>query len=172
MADSTSSADLAKRVVTQPGRLIPGIPPFVFIVPEGWVLDEAPGSLAVLRSPVEIDGFWINAMLNHDRVARSVDFKVAAQVTWAKLNRTGMKDIKESGERMLRFGNMPVYVRGADFTAPDGRSLSQMHAIWFAPTSDGGKVVDMFQLVLTAPSKDMPAVVEPILEMISTFRFT
>lgn len=172
MADSTSSADIVKRVVTQPGRLIPGIPPFVFVIPEGWVLDEAPGALAVLRSPVEIEGFWVNAILNHDRVARSVDFKVAAKVTWAKLNRSGMTDIKESGERMLRFGNMPVYVRGADFASPEGRKLAQMHAIWFAPTSEGGKVVDMFQLVLTAPANVMPTVVNPILEMVSTFRFT
>ena len=46
-----------------------------------------------------------------------------------------------------------------------------MQTLWFTPVSEGGKVVDLFQLVLTAPATAMPKFSGPILEMISTFRF-
>lgn len=172
MADSLTPAAVVNRLVAQPGRMLTGVPPFVFAMPEGWVLDEAPGALAALRLPDQVDGFWVNALLTHDKVARSVDFESAAKVTWGKLQRS-TTNLVERGERMLRFGNLPVYVRGCEFSAADSdRTLAQMQAMWFAPVTEGGKVVDFFQLVLTAPVATMPACSGSILEMLSTFRFT
>lgn len=171
MEEELTVTGVASRVVAQPGKFIVGVPPFVFVMPKGWVLDAAPGALAVFRLGDQTDGFWVNALLNHDKVARAVDFKMAAKVTWAKLQRSGVTDLTDQGERMMRFGNLAVYVRGCEFTSND-RKLAQMHAIWFAPVEEGGKVVDMFQLVLTAPTSIMAAAAKSMLETVSTFRFT
>jgi len=173
MGEQVTTADVVGRVVSQPGKMITGVPPFVFVMPKGWILDQAPGALCALRLSQEVDGFWVNALITHDKVARSVDFKSAAKVTWAKLQRSGVSNLVDRGERMMRFGNLPMYVRGCEFTPKDSdRALAQMHVQFFAPVTEGGKVVDFFQLVLTAPAGVMPTVAPAILELISTFRFT
>jgi len=169
MAADISTADVAARAVVHPGKLIPGIPSFVFTVPLGWVLDEAPGALAVVRLPKEVDGFWVNAILSHDKVARSVDFEAAAKASWARLKRTS-PDATENGERLVRFGNLVMYVRGVELTA-NGQRIAQFHALFFAPVSEGGKTVDFFQFVLTAPVGAMGGLVKPFMESLSTFRF-
>lgn len=173
MGEELSAAGVANRVVAQPGQIIKGVPPFFFVMPEGWILDEAPGTLCALRLSQEVDGFWVNALLTHDKVARAVDFKAAAQITWRKLQRSGVRDLVERGEKLMRFGKLPMYVRGCEFKPKDDdRVLAQMHVIFFAPVDEGGKVVDLFQLVLTAPATVMEKVAPDILELISTFRFT
>jgi len=169
MATELSTADIAARAVVHPGKLIPGIPSFVLTVPLGWVLDEAPGALAVLRLPKEVDGFWVNAILSHDKVARSVDFEAAAKASWARLKRSS-PDATENGERLVRFGNQVMYVRGVELTANDKR-IAQFHALFFAPVSEGGKTVDFFQFILTAPVGAMDGLVKPFMEALSTFRF-
>ena len=171
MAEQLTPLAVTNRLVVQPSDMLTAVPPFVFAVPNGWTLDEAPGALAVVRLPQEVDGFWVNAMLTHDKVARSVDFKVAAQITWAKLQRT-TTDLTERGEKLMRFGDLPVYIRGAEFTGPKGgRKLAQLQALWFAPVTEGGKVVDFFQLVLTCPVEHMARSTPDIMELLSTFRF-
>jgi len=127
-ATNTPSADPAPndRLAVFPGRMIRPIPGFVFTVPRGWVLDEAPDSLVVARTPKEVDGFWVNALLSHDRVARSVDFKVAAKNTWDRMLRTS-PDAKIEMERLVRFGTNIVYLRGVETSAPQsGRKLNQL----------------------------------------------
>ena len=77
-------ADLTARVAVFPSAMIKPVPPFIFSVPDGWVLDDAPDALVVARTAEPVDGFWVNAILSHDRVPRAVDFKQAAQATWAQ----------------------------------------------------------------------------------------
>lgn len=164
-----SAADIAARAAVHPGKIIKGIPSFVFTVPLGWVLDEAPGALAVVRLPKEIDGFWVNAILSHDKVARATDFESAAKATWARLKRSS-PDATENGEQLVRFGNLVMYVRGVELTA-NGIKLAQFHALFFAPVNDAGKTVDFFQFVLTAPVGAMGGLAKPFMESLSTFRF-
>jgi hypothetical protein len=161
------------RVVVYPSQMLRPIPSFVFSVPLGWVLDEAPDALAVIRTPEEVDGFWVNAILSHDRVPRAVDFKQAAQVTFAKLQRTS-PDAKATMERLARFGANIVYLRGVEMAAPKtGRPLGQLHALFFAPVDadDKGKTVDFFQFIATAPADQMNRFGPAFVEMISSFRF-
>lgn len=161
------------RVVAYPSKLIRGIPNFVFSVPLGWVLDEAPDALAVVRTPEEIDGFWVNAILSHDRVPRSVDFKQAAQYTFKRLQQ-GAPDATATMERLARFGSNVVYLRGVEMSAPKtGRALGQLHALFFAPVDpdDKGKTVDFFQFIATAPADQMNRFGPAFVELISSFRF-
>lgn len=172
MAESTSPASVAERMVTYPGRMVRGVPPFAFVMPEGWVVDESPGALLALRLPEQQHGIWVHALLTHDTVARSVDFDAAAKVTWAKLQRSA-EGLVERGERLVRFGRQVMYIRGCEFDAPRGEgTIAQLHALWFGPAEEGGKVVDFFQLVLTAPLATMPEHSKTVLAMLSTFRFT
>jgi hypothetical protein len=170
MADEKPS-ELTARLVAQPSAMIPGIPPFVFSVPQGWLVDEAPSALAVVRLPEQVDGFWVNAILSHDRVARAVDFKKAAQITWAKLQRES-PDVTSTFERLARFGTNTVYLRGSELTAPQSkRKLAQLHAMFFAPVTEGGKVVDFFQIVCTTPTELAERFGPHFIEIIGSFRF-
>lgn len=172
LTTATKPADLTARMAVQPGSIIRGIPSFVFSVPQGWELDEAPDALAVVRTPQEVDGFWVNAIISYDRVARGIDFEKAAKVTWARL-RQSSPDATASFEKMARFGDNVVYLRGAELKAPkSGRDLGQLHALFFAPVEGEGKTVDFFQIVATAPADLMKQFAPPFLEIIGSFRFT
>jgi hypothetical protein len=163
--------ELTARLLVQPSAMVPGVPPFVFSLPAGWVVDEAPGAVAVLRLAEQVDGFWINAIVSHERVARSVDFKTAAQVTWAKVQRDS-PGVRSTFERLARFGANPVYLRGSELTAPEtNRRLAQLHAMFFAPTNEGGKVVDFFQIVCTTPAELSEQFGPQFVEIIGSFRF-
>jgi hypothetical protein len=164
--------DLTARVAVYPSPMIRPVPSFMFSVPRGWVLDESPDALVVVRTPQEVEGFWVNAILSHDRVARSVDFKEAAQATWARIARSSPEAVVQM-ERLARFGTNVVYLRGIDMPAPkSGRQLSQLQALFFAPAEGEGKTVDMFQLVATSPTEVMDRFAPPFMEIIGSFRFT
>ena len=165
-------ADLTARVAVFPSAMIKPVPPFIFSVPEGWVLEDAPDALVVARTAEPVDGFWVNAILSHDRVARAVDFKQAAQATWAKLQKTS-PSAKVTMERLARFGTNVVYLRGAELEAPEsGRPLAQLHALFFAPAPEDGKTVDFFQFVATSPQAQMDTYGPAFVELVGSFRFT
>jgi hypothetical protein len=169
--EATAQQPATSRVVAYPSKMLRPVPSFVFSVPQGWVLDEAPDAIGVVRTPEEIDGFWVNAIVSHDRVPRSVDFKQAAQFTFAKLKHSS-PDAKVTMERLARFGSNVVYLRGVELSAPKtGRALAQLHALFFAPADDTGKTVDFFQIIATAPTDTMGRFGNSFVEMISSFRF-
>jgi hypothetical protein len=165
-------ADLTARVAVFPSAMIKPLPPFIFSVPPGWVLDDAPDALVVARTAEQVDGFWVNAILSHDRVPRAVDFKQAAQATWVRLQKSSPA-AKVTMERLARFGSNVVYLRGAELDAPkSGRALAQLHALFFAPAHDEGKTVDFFQLVATSPQEHMERFGPAFVELVGSFRFT
>jgi hypothetical protein len=171
-APTTRPADLTARLAVHPGQMIRPVPSFVFSVPRGWLLDEAPDALAVIRTPEEVDGFWVNAIISTDRVARAVDFEAAAKVTWARLKKTS-PEATANVEKMARFGTNVVYLRGVELKAPkSGRELAQLHALFFAPAEGEGKTVDFFQIVATSPADLMERFAPAFLEIIGSFRFT
>ncbi len=160
------------RIAVHPSAMVPGIPPFLFAVPEGWVIDEAPGALCVVRQPaVDDDGFWVNGIIRHDKVPRSIDFERAAKVTWAKLKKSTPSAV-DNGERLARFGSNVVYLRGVNLDGPNGRPLAQMQAMFFAPVTEGGKLVDFFQIIGTSQrDESVQANMNVFVELISSFRF-
>jgi hypothetical protein len=171
-AEADRPADLTARVAVYPSAMMKPIPPFIFSVPAGWVLDEAPDALVVVRSAEQVDGFWVNAILSHDRVPRSVDFRSAARATWARLV-DSTPSATVSMERLARFGTNVVYLRGVEMEAPrSGRPLAQLHALFFAPANDEGRTVDFFQIVATSPQDHMERFGPAFIEMVGSFRFT
>ncbi len=159
-----------RRVVVHPSAVVPGIPSFLFDVPEGWIVDEGPSALCVVRRPQAVNGFWTNAILRHDKVPREVDFERAAKTTWAKLQKT-YPDVVERGEKLVRFDTNVAYVRGADLTV-DGQPLAQIQAMFFAPVSEGGKVVDFFQIIGTSlRDAELQKNMDDVTAMIASFRF-
>jgi len=169
---SEKPAELTARIAVFPSEMIRPIPPFIFSVPEGWVLDEAPDALVVIRSPTEVDGFWVNAILSHDRVPKSMDFKAAAQATWSKIQQSS-PDAKATMERLARFGSNVVYLRGVEMAAPkSGRQLAQLHGLFFAPSPGESKTVDFFQFIATSPAELMEQYGPAFVEMVGSVRFT
>ncbi|MDZ7673979.1 MAG: hypothetical protein U5K30_02780 [Acidimicrobiales bacterium] len=165
-------ADLTARVAVYPSAMVRPVPSFLFSVPRGWVLDEAPDALVVARTPEQVDDFWVNAILSHDRVPRSVDFKQAAQVTWARIEKS-TPSASVTMERLARFGTNVVYLRGIELDAPQtGRSLAQLHALFFAPAHDEGKTVDFFQFIATSPQDRMEQFGPAFIELVGSLRFT
>lgn len=171
MADEEQPQTLTSRIAVHPSEMIPGIPRFIFSVPDGWVVDEAPSALCVVRQPVDDGGFWVNAIIRHDKLPRAVDFERAAKVTWAKLKRATPSAV-ENGERLIRVGTNLVYTRGVELDGPDGRKLAQMQAMFFAPVTEGGKLVDFFQIIGTCQrDASIGANMDAFVEIIASFRF-
>ena len=159
------------QVVVYPSATVRPIPPFVFCAPDGWVVDEAPDAVAVVRMTEAIDDFWINAILTHDRVAKAVDLAAAAQLTWSRMVRDA-PTAKSVMERVANFGGNVVYLRGVELDAPQsGRKLAQLQAIFLAPAAENAKTADLFQFIATSPVDKMDDVGKSFVEMIGTFRF-
>ncbi|MEZ5248405.1 MAG: hypothetical protein R2713_04035 [Ilumatobacteraceae bacterium] len=158
------------RLALHPSSALPGVPPFVFSVPEGWTIDQAPGALAVVRPRERIAEFWVTAVLSHDRVARSVDFKQAASFTWDRAVKQ-VPDAKVTFEKFFRRGDVPFYVRGSELVAPARRVRSLSSTRSGSPRRDAGKLVDFFQLVGTAPVESTDEVGPALFEIITSFRF-
>lgn len=172
MPDEKPTNTSTSHIAVHPSSMVPGIPQFMFGVPDGWVIDEAPGALCVVRQPaVDDDGFWVNAIIRHDKVPRAVDFERAAKVTWAKLKKS-TPSATDNGERLARFGSNVVYLRGVNLDGPNGRPLAQIQALFFAPVTEGGKLVDFFQIVGTSQrDESVQANMDVFIELISGFRF-
>jgi hypothetical protein len=159
------------QVVVYPSAMVRPIPPFVFAAPDGWVVDEAPDAVAVVRQAEPVDDFWINAILTHDRVATAVELPAAAQLTWSRLQRDA-PSAKSVMERVANFGGNVVYLRGVELDAPrSGRKLAQLQAIFLAPKVEGAKTADLFQFVASSPIDKMDEVGKSFVAMIGTFRF-
>jgi hypothetical protein len=168
---AASGHNWTQRIAVHPSSAIPGAPAFVFSVPDGWVIDEAPGAVAVVRPQQQIADFWVNAVLSHDRVARSVDFRQAAAFTWDRVVKQA-PDAQIGFEKFFRRDDLVVYLRGSQLIAPrSARSIAQLHAIFFAPVVDSGKLVDFFQVVGTAPVEVMDQIGPALLEVVTSFRF-
>lgn len=171
MPDSSQAQETSSRIVQYPSAEVPGVPRFVFSLPGQWEIDEAPSALCVVRRPTDDDGFWVNAIIRHDKLPRAVDFERAAKVTWAKLKRTN-PEATSNGERLMRCGDNVVYVRGVDLAAPDGKPLAQMQAMFFAPVTEGGVVVDFFQIIGTSRrDNSVGDNMKAFAEIIASFRF-
>ena len=159
------------RTVVYPSAEVPGVPAFVFAAPDGWVLDEAPDAICVVRSPEQVDDFWLNAVISHDRVARTVDLEQAAKATWARIVAES-PSASVNMERIARFGDNVVYLRGVQLDAPkSGRPLAQLHALFFAPAAEGRATSDLFQIIATSPATVMGRIGAGLVEMIASFRF-
>jgi hypothetical protein len=158
-------------IAVHPSIMVPGIPSFLFDVPSGWVLDEAPSALCVVRKPQPEDGFWANILVRHDKVPRAVDFRRAATTTWNKLVAVYPSAV-DQGERIVRFENNVVYMRGVNLDDADGRHLAQMQALFFAPVREGGRVVDFFQIVGTCErNEDVQEHMDAVARLVAGFRF-
>ena len=135
------------------------------------MVDEAPDAIAVVHTPEQVEGFWVNATISHDRVAGVVDLEAAAKATWARISRES-PDAKISMERVARFGDNVVYLRGIEIQAPQsGRTLAQLQALLLAPSEEGAKTRDFFQIICTTPPDAMGGMGPVFVALISSFQF-
>jgi hypothetical protein len=174
MTDTSSPAVSrpdAERTVVYPSAMVPVVPSFVFTGPSGWIVDEAPGALLVLRSAEEVDGMWPSAILSYNRVSSSVTLEDAAKATWERVV-TDSPDARQSFERVARFGTNVAFLRGFSFEARQGGGrVAQLHALFFAPRAEGRRTTDLFQFVITAPVEAMQQQGRSLVDMIASFRF-
>lgn len=158
-------------VAVYPSAKLRPVPGFLFAVPAGWVTGEAPDALAVVRTPVAINDFWVNALISHDRVAAAVDLDAAAKVTSARIKKE-TPDATVGMERVARFGDNVVYLRGIQFTAKSGRELAQIHGLFLAPAAADAVTHDVFQVIGTAPTEVMSTFGAVFVALIASFQFT
>jgi hypothetical protein len=170
MATNTELSERTSRLAVQPGT-IRGVPAFVFSVPEGWVVDEMPNALAVVRPPEAIDGFWPNLMIRHIRLGAGVDLKLAAEATKAKLLKES-PDATVTFERMARFGANVMHMRGLSVTSPQTqRRIAQLYGLCIAPKAESAKTVDLIQMVGSTPEESDDSPASAFIEIIGSFRF-
>jgi hypothetical protein len=170
MATNIEPSERTSRLALQPGT-IRGVPPFVFSVPEGWVVDELPNALAVVRPPEATDGFWPNVVIRHVRLGASVDLRTAAEATKAKM----LKENPEATvtlERLARFGDTVMHMRGVSITSlQTQRPLGQLYGLCIAPKAESAKTVDLIQLIGTALEEADASPAEQFVEILGSFRF-
>ena len=170
MATNLEPSDRTSRLAVQPGT-IRGVPPFVFSVPEGWAVDEMPNALAMVRPPEAVDGFWSNLVIRHIRLGASVDLKLAAEATKAKLLKQ-TPDATVTFERMARFGANVMHMRGLSVTSPEsGRRIAQLHGLCLAPKAESATTVDLIQMVGSTPEDADNTPASAFIEVIGSFRF-
>jgi hypothetical protein len=167
---TTATRPDSERTVVYPSAAVPVVPSFVFTGPDGWVVDEAPGALVVLRAPDAIDGYWPNAILRHNRVGSAYTLEDAAKATWDRAVRDS-PGAKQSFERVARFGTNVAYLRGLSFDPSSGGKLAQLHALFLAPRAEARKTADLFQFVITAPVATMQQSGQVFVDMVASFRF-
>jgi hypothetical protein len=171
VAQTPQTATEGPAVAVYPSARLRPVPPFVFAVPKGWVLDEAPDALAVVRTPQQVEGFWVNALITSDRVAASVDLEAATKATWARVQRES-PGATVGMERVARFGKNDVYLRGIELEAPQSkRKLAQIQALFLAPPVEGARTTDVFQIIGTSPSEVMQSFGPVFVALIASFEF-
>jgi hypothetical protein len=78
-------------------------------------------------------------------------------------------------ERVAQFdgGRRETYLRIAEMT-DEGRKLTQMHALFFAPELPGARTKDLFQIIATIPSDEgdtNDAIGVQVIDIVKSFRF-
>jgi hypothetical protein len=163
----------APREALFPSPQLRAIPSFSFDIPDGWELDEATTAIAAVHPKEPVDGFWVNVLVNHSRVPAAVDLEHAAVITFRQVRRHD-HDVNLVTERMghLDNGRRDTYLRIVQTTAPDdGRPISQIHALFFAPRLPGARTADLFQIIGTVPNDAVDQYVPHIVGIVSSFRF-
>lgn len=158
-----------------PGPVLRAVPSFRFEIPEGFVLEEAPGSLAVLRATEETAGFTANLLVNHDRIVASATLRDAAVITRIQLTKA-FAQVEVTDERIAEFPGRPTYLRAAKLRPADSDLvLHQVHAICRAPAPDRPvQTRDLFHLVGTCnalPEEDAERRGRAFIDVIRTFTF-
>ena len=155
-----------------PSPKLRAIPSFSFDYPEDWELDEGTQAIAAVHPKEPVDGFWVNVLVNHSRVAAAVDLKQAAVATLQPVFRND-PEAKLVTERLAHFdnGRRDTYLRIVETKAPDGRAIAQVHCMFFAPRIPGARTVDLFQFVGTMPTASVDDYALRVVDMVKSFRF-
>jgi hypothetical protein len=167
----TKDGVASTRVAVYPSSELRPPPSFVFDIPEGWQLDETPTALALLRTIEQVDDYWPNVVINSDRVPGNLELRDAANATFARFKEQN-PGLKVRVEKLGGIGGRPTYLRTLDITSPEGKELSQIHAMFFALPPDDSRTADLFQVVGTCPTSAIDRVGVQIIEVITSFRFT
>jgi hypothetical protein len=166
----TSGARTTMRLAISPSAALPPPPSFVFEVPDGWLVEDAPSVLAVARSTTKVADYWPNLVVTSDRVPGGVSLRDASIATFVRFK----EQHPEHEVRVERLGNLGgrmTYLRALDITV-EGRPLTQIHALFFAPRREEVRTADLFQLVGTCPTSTIGTIGVQILHIVSSFRFT
>jgi hypothetical protein len=155
-----------------PSPQLRAVPSFSFDIPDGWELDEGTTAIAAVHPKEPVDGFWVNVLVNHSRVEAALDLEQAAVITFRQLRRHD-HDVRLVTERIGHFdhGRRDTYLRIVETTAEDGRQISQIHALFFAPRIPGARTADLFQLIGTVPNASLDEHGPHVLDIVKSFRF-
>jgi hypothetical protein len=170
MAD-VMSGSTTDHIAVFPSATLRPLPGFVFEVPIGWVLDEAPPAVAMLRTLERIDDFWPNVVVNCERVPAGLELRDAADAAFARL-REQHPDLEVRAEKLGSIHGQPMYLRSLDVVSPEGRALSQIRAMFLAPRSGEGNTADLFEIVGTCTTPTVDVVGPAIVSVLTSFRFS
>jgi hypothetical protein len=168
---TTDTTDTSTGFAVYPSDTLPGIPPFTFPVPDGWVVEPSLDALAVARIPVADDGFWASIIVTANRVPSGLKLRDAVETTYRQfLGR--YPDAKLEGERLAAYDGRETYVRVVEISGDDGRAVSQLHAYFFAPIQGDTRVRELFQFVASAPTEHQDDYGKVVVHALTGFRFT
>jgi len=167
----TTTTTTTTGAAVYPSETLPGIPPFTFPVPDGWIVEPSLDALAVARIPVADDGFWASIIVTANRVPSGLKLREAVETTYRQFLRR-YPDAKLQGERLAAYDQRETYVRVVEVTGDDGRAVSQLHAYFFAPLQGDNRVRELFQFVASAPTEHQDKYGKAVVAALNGFRFT
>lgn len=168
--ESEQQSATTDRIAIYPSAALRPVPGFKFAIPDGWVLDESPNALCVVRTPQAVEDFWVNAIVSTDRVHHQLDLPKAAAITLDRLKKE-CPDVEVRGERTGTFGQQRTYIRSVELSAPNsGRRLAQVHGLVLTALAAGAKTKDLFQITGTCQLEAAPAFGRTFVELIGSFR--
>jgi len=155
-----------------PSPQLRAIPSFSFDIPPGWELEEATTAIAAVHPREPVDGFWVNVLVNHSRVEGAVDLEQAAVITFRQLRRRD-PNVAVVTERIAHYdnGRRDTYLRVVETTDDDGRTVAQVHALFFAPRVAGARTADLFQVIGTVPNASLDEHGPSMIDIVNSFRF-
>ena len=154
--------------VAFPGDRFHAVPPFACTVDDDWEASET-GSAWMALAPAGHDG--VSVLVSSTRVDASVSLRDMAVRSFARQRRSHPAMTLDS-QRVGRFGDRVAYVRAVTVPISASESLSQIHAIFFAPTDAECTVADVFTLVGTCPIDDIETYGPQFVDLIASFEFT
>jgi hypothetical protein len=138
-------------------------PAFVCSIPDGWEPHDAPGALAAFT----LQGVTsVSVRVSVTRVEKEIDLRDVAVKSFAH-QRRAHQSVTIDSQRVGRFGNLVVYVRGVTIGDPtnndptgsdptgDKEQTAQVQGLFFGPAGDQRSTADVFSLVGSCRASDI-----------------
>lgn len=155
--------------IRYPSNELPGPVAITMDVPDGWLVEAAPGVAFAAADPAETDGMHVNAVAATRRIPADMDIERVGELVAAEAASLEGCSITQAepvalGEREARLRTIKV----SDPSRAENAALCQMQLLCLVPLSEN--VADAVTITLSYPEGVSEGALEEYRELLSTVR--